>query len=65
MPHIDTYISLNSPWTYLGWARLRRLVTRYDLTVAVKPVRFGDVFAVTGGLPLPKRAPARRGAPIV
>ena len=57
---IDVYISLNSPWTYLGWARLRGLIARYDLTVSVKPARFGDVFAATGGLPLPKRAPERR-----
>lgn len=60
MTHIDVYISLNSPWSYLGWQRFRGLVARYGLTVAVKPTRFTDVFAVTGGLPLPKRAPERR-----
>ena len=60
MPHVDVYISLNSPWTYLGWPRFRGLAIKYKLTTAVKPARFGDVFAATGGLPLPKRAPARR-----
>ncbi len=57
---IDVYISLNSPWTYLGWSRFRGLVDRYNLNVSIKPTRFSDVFAVTGGLPLPKRAPERR-----
>lgn len=60
MTHIDVYISLSSPWTYLGWQRMRGLITRYGLTVTVKPARFTEVFAVTGGLPLPKRAPERR-----
>ena len=60
MTHIDVYISLNSPWTYLGWQRFRGLTARHDLQVAVKPARFTDVFAQTGGLPLPKRAPERR-----
>ncbi len=60
MPHVDVFVSLNSPWTYMGWSRFRDLVVRHGLTVRVKPARFTDVFAVTGGLPLPKRAPARR-----
>jgi 2-hydroxychromene-2-carboxylate isomerase len=58
--HMDVYISLNSPWTYLGWQRVRALRERYQLTITVKPARFTDVFAATGGLPLPKRAPERR-----
>lgn len=60
MTAIDVYISLNSPWTYLGWQRFRALADRYGLAARVKPARFGEVFAVTGGLPLPKRAPERR-----
>jgi 2-hydroxychromene-2-carboxylate isomerase len=60
MTHIDVYISLNSPWTYLGWSRFRDLAARHGLTANVKPAKFTDVFAVTGGLPLPKRAPERR-----
>jgi 2-hydroxychromene-2-carboxylate isomerase len=60
MPRIDYYISLNSPWTYLGSARFVDLVDRYGVEVSVKPARFGDVFAQTGGLPLPKRSPQRQ-----
>jgi 2-hydroxychromene-2-carboxylate isomerase len=58
--HVDVYISLNSPWTYLGWPRFRGLTAKHGLEPNVKPARFGEVFAVTGGLPLPKRAPERR-----
>jgi 2-hydroxychromene-2-carboxylate isomerase len=60
VPHIDVYVSLNSPWTFLGWARLRALSAKHHATVTVKPAKFTEVFAATGGLPLPKRAPERR-----
>ena len=60
MTTIDTYISLNSPWTYLGSERLAAIARRHGVGVAVKPAKFGDVFANTGGLPLAKRAPARQ-----
>jgi len=57
---IDYFISLNSPWTYLGGDRLIAMAGRHGATVTVKPINFGDVFAVSGGLPLPKRAPQRQ-----
>jgi 2-hydroxychromene-2-carboxylate isomerase len=60
MTKVDAYISLNSPWAFLGWRGILILRERHKLAVTVKPTRFADVFAETGGLPLPKRAPARR-----
>lgn len=60
MTKIDYYISLNSPWTYLGSARFLELAERHNVEVTTKPTRFGDVFAQTGGLPLPKRSPQRQ-----
>ena len=60
MPTIDYYISLNSPWTYLGSARFAAIAKKHDYTVSVKPAKFAEVFAKTGGLPLVKRAPERR-----
>jgi 2-hydroxychromene-2-carboxylate isomerase len=60
MREIDYYISLNSPWTYLGSARFREIARRHGCKVNVKPARFTEVFAKTGGLPLPKRSPQRR-----
>lgn len=60
MPTITYYMTLNSPWTYLGSAKLADLAGRYGQTVDIKPVKFGVIFPETGGLPLPKRAPARQ-----
>lgn len=57
---IDYYLSLNSPWTYLGSALFAELAARHGATVNVKPAKFGPIFEQTGGLPLPKRSPQRR-----
>jgi carboxymethylenebutenolidase len=58
--HVDYYVSLNSPWTYLGSARFDAMVKKHGATVTIWPVDFGSVFAVSGGLPLPKRSPQRQ-----
>ncbi len=65
MTTIDYYISLNSPWTYLGAQRFRDVVAKYSATVRVKPARFVQVFEKTGGLPLPKRALERQAYRLV
>jgi len=57
---IDYYLTLNSPWAYLGSRRVAEIAARHDAEVRVKPVNFGEVFSRTGGLPLPKRAPERQ-----
>ena len=58
--HVDYYVSLNSPWTYLGSARFDAMVKKHGADVTIWPVDFGSVFAVSGGLPLPKRSPQRQ-----
>jgi len=58
--HVDYYVSLNSPWTYLGSKRFEVMARKYGADVTIWPVDFGSVFAVSGGLPLPKRAPQRQ-----
>lgn len=65
MTVIDYYISLNSPWTYLGAAQLTDILARHGASARVKPARFGEVFERTGGLPLPKRAPERQAYRLV
>jgi 2-hydroxychromene-2-carboxylate isomerase len=60
MSAIDYYFTVNSPWTYLGAGRLAAIAGTRGAEVRVKPARFGPIFAETGGLPLPKRAPARQ-----
>ena len=58
--HVDYYVSLNSPWTYLGSKRFEAIAQKHGADVTIWPVDFGSVFAVSGGLPLPKRAPQRQ-----
>ena len=60
MPVVTYYMSVTSPWTYLGSARFAEIARKHGYTVDIKPARFGEVFAKTGGLPLPKRSPERR-----
>ncbi len=57
---IDYYVSLNSPWTHLGAARIDALAAKYNAILRVYPVDFGSIFAASGGLPLPKRSPQRQ-----
>jgi 2-hydroxychromene-2-carboxylate isomerase len=58
--HVDYFVSLNSPWAYLGSKRFEVIAKKYNADVTIWPVDFGSVFAVSGGLPLPKRAPQRQ-----
>jgi 2-hydroxychromene-2-carboxylate isomerase len=58
--HIDYYVSLNSPWTHLGAARIEGMAAAHGATMRIYTVDFGAVFAQSGGLPLPKRSPQRQ-----
>lgn len=57
---IDYYLALNSPWSYLGSARLKEVAGRHGAMVRVKPVKLGEIYGKTGGTPLPQRPPERR-----
>jgi 2-hydroxychromene-2-carboxylate isomerase len=62
---IDYYFTPGSPWSYLGHDRFRALAAEHGATINVKPVDLGKVFPVSGGLPLPKRAPQRQAYRLV
>lgn len=57
---VDYYMTLNSPFTYLGCALLVEVARRHHATINIKPGKFGPIFEETGGLPLAKRSPQRR-----
>lgn len=57
---VDYYFSPLSPFAYLGTPRLMALRQRYGCAVRCKPVRIGEIFAATGGLPLAQRPEARK-----
>ena len=62
---VDYYFSPVSPWTYLGHARFQEILSRQGATVAVKPVDYGRIFPLSGGLPVSKRPPQRQAYRLV
>lgn len=62
---LDYYFAPQSPWMYLGHARLTELLQRTNTEVRVRPVDLGQIFSVSGGLPLPQRAPQRQAYRLV
>lgn len=57
---IEYYFSPMSPWTYLGHHRLGEIASAHGASIGVKPVDYGRIFPVSGGLPLAKRAAQRQ-----
>ena len=57
---IDYYLSLISPWSYLGHQRLLDIAQRHQASINIHPVDFSLIFPITGGVPLPKRSPERK-----
>ena len=64
-PNIDYFLAPQSPWTYLGHARLVAMADAAGATIRVLPADLGRVFPVSGGLPLPRRAPQRQAYRLV
>jgi 2-hydroxychromene-2-carboxylate isomerase len=57
---VDYYFAPHSPWTYLGHQRFEAIARRHGATIQYKPVDYGKIFPLSGGLPLGKRAPQRQ-----
>lgn len=57
---IDYYVSLISPWTFLGHDRLVKMAQQNAAAIAIWPVDFSIIFPSTGGIPLPKRSEQRK-----
>ena len=62
---VDYFFAPQSPWTYLGHARFVALARSSGATVRVMPMDLGQVFPISGGLPLGKRAPQRQAYRLV
>ncbi|MFQ5776111.1 MAG: 2-hydroxychromene-2-carboxylate isomerase [Kiloniellaceae bacterium] len=62
---IDYYLSLISPYAYLGSRQLEEIARRRGAEVRVKPVDYSVIFPKTGGLPLAQRAPERQAYRLV
>jgi 2-hydroxychromene-2-carboxylate isomerase len=57
---IDYYFTPISPYTYLGHEGFLEIAARHGAAIAVKPVDYGRIFPVSGGLPLKQRALQRQ-----
>ena len=62
---IDYYFAPQSPWAYLGHQRFWDITRRHGATLRVRPADLGKIFPLTGGLPLPQRAPQRQAYRLV
>ncbi|HSD41894.1 MAG TPA: 2-hydroxychromene-2-carboxylate isomerase [Burkholderiales bacterium] len=62
---VDYYFSIASPWSYLGHGRFMELTAKHGVPANVKPVDYGRIFPVSGGLPLKQRAPQRQAYRLV
>jgi 2-hydroxychromene-2-carboxylate isomerase len=62
---IEYFFALNSPWSYLGSAKLSSIAACHGVPIAVRPIKLGAVFAETGGVPLAKRSPERQAYRLV
>ncbi len=57
---INYFYSHVSPWAYLGHQRLLDLAKKHGVSIDFFPMKLSEVFSVSGGLPLNKRAPQRQ-----
>ena len=57
---IDYFLTMASPWAYLGHARFMEMAAAHGATVDPRPVPLRELFPQTGGLMLPQRHPVRQ-----
>lgn len=60
MAHIDYYFSPLSPFAYLAGDGLEKLAKKRKATISWLPINLGRAMEAHGGLPVPKRSPARQ-----
>ena len=55
MIQVDYFMSHGSPWTFLGHKRLGEIIKKYKVKLNMRPVNYGEIFPISGGLPVSKR----------
>ena len=60
MIQVDYYMSHGSPWTFLGHKRLGEIIKKYEVKLNMRPVNYGEIFPISGGLPVSKRPVQRQ-----
>ena len=62
---IDYYFSPMSPWTFLGHGRFTEIARKRGASIVPKPVDYGRIFPLSGGVPVAKRAAQRQAYRLV
>lgn len=62
---IDYYFTPISPWAFMGSERFHAIAAKARAEIAYKPVNYGTIFPMSGGLPVTKRAPQRQAYRLV
>ena len=60
MIQVDYFMSHGSPWTFLGHKRLGEIIKKYKVKLNMRPVNYGEIFPISGGLPVSKRPVQRQ-----
>ena len=60
MIKVDYFMSHGSPWTFLGHNRINNIVKQFNVQLNMYPVNYGEIFPISGGLPVSKRPPQRQ-----
>ena len=55
MIKVDYFMSHGSPWTFLGHNRINNIVKQFNVQLNMYPVNYGEIFPISGGLPVSKR----------
>jgi len=62
---IDYYFSPMSPWTFLGHGRFTEIARKRGALIVPKPVDYGRIFPLSGGVPVARRAAQRQAYRLV
>ncbi|MGB6119506.1 MAG: 2-hydroxychromene-2-carboxylate isomerase [Mesorhizobium sp.] len=57
---IDYFVTSISPWTYFGHRAVQEVAARHGATLQVRPVNLGEMFKISGQVPLADRAAVRQ-----
>ncbi|PZP62452.1 MAG: 2-hydroxychromene-2-carboxylate isomerase [Pseudoxanthomonas spadix] len=57
---LDYFVTLLSPWSYLGHRAFLDMAARHGAAVRTRPVAIFDLFGEVGALPLAQRPPVRQ-----
>ena len=57
---IRYFMSHGSPWTFLGHKRVNEISKKNNCELDIMPVNYGEIFPVSGGLPVHKRPKQRQ-----